>query len=520
MVAIVDTTSFHSEPQLHSTTMQAEHWRYQLPGVPTAAKQAGQWIVVAIQQQIFLYNLGQLDRPRRTLQMQITPKHLLFSGVDQRYVIAIDALGNYELWDRVTSLQWAQGQLLKMPKLAEMAFYEVIAQRYLLVAVGKDCWWYSIASMDKPIAKTEFSGTIKALQMHEALNRLYVVYEDGANLVIESVPMSREPTLRTKLQYSKMHFSSMNIAGDQLLLQVYDQHGQIRMMQFDLSKFSLESSHCKSMAYQAHSVLNPMHPWVLTPLPSGLLLSDHKLNYPIAYIDCDHSLSVQMIAWTASNKALMLSGDELSIWQFHPQNGPPGFHPEALQTLTELQQWLEVGKTDPQVRLLYGAPSIGKTFLCRASAHWNFPKMLYLTSLSSWDWRALLRQLCIFLCPDDDLTALTGEALLDLFMTRVDPGTQILLDQSEHLADEIIPHLFVLSRQKDLSIILITNTMPAYQVDTFYLQPIAQSLEFHQLAQFYAPVTIQHRLFVDTIRPILDDAARYHLRHQKATAQN
>jgi hypothetical protein len=186
----------------------------------------------------------------------------------------------------------------------------------------------------------------------------------------------------------------------------------------------------------------------------------------------------------------------------------------------ELQQWLEVGKTDPQVRLLYGAPSIGKTFLCRASAHWNFPKMLYLTSLSSWDWRVLLRQLCIFLCPDDDLTALTGEALLDLFMTRVDPGTQILLDQSEHLADEIIPHLFVLSRQKDLSIILITNTMPAYQADTFYLQPIAQSLEFHQLAQFYAPVTIQHRLFVDTIRPILDDAARYHLRHQKATAQN
>jgi hypothetical protein len=519
MVAIVNTTSVHSEPQLHSTTMQAEHWRYQLPGIPTAARQAGQWVIVAIQQQIFLYNLGQLDRPRRTLQMKIAPKHLLFAGVDQRYVIAIDALGNYELWDRVTSLQWSQGQLFTMPKLAEMAFYEVIAQRYLLVAIGKHCWWYSIASMDQPIAKTEFSGTIEALQVHEALNRFYVVYKDGSNLMIESVPMSREPTLRSKLQYSKMQFSSMNVAGDKLLLQVYDQHEQIRMMQFDLLNFSLESSYYKSMAYQANSVLNPLHPWVLTPLPSGLLLSDHKLNYPIAYIDYDHSLSVQMMTWTAPDKALMLSGDEVSVWKFHPQRDTQGFNPETIQRLTELQKWLEAGETDPQVRLLYGEQSIGKTFLCRAYAHWNFPKMLYLTSFSTWDWKALLRQLCICLCPDKDLTSLAAEELLDLFIAHADPGTQILLDHAEQLAEEIISHLFVLSQNQGLSIVLVTHTMPTYPVDTSYLQPIEQSVAFHRLAQFYAPTTIQHRLFVDSIRPILDDAARYHLRHQSATAQ-
>jgi hypothetical protein len=515
MVAIVDpgVAVRSAPPQFRSSCLLADCQRYKLPGQPTLVQLSGQWLAAVMEQRLVMYSTKQLSTPRRIFNLSIQPCHLLFAGVDHRYILVIDDQGAYELWDRVTSTKSATGRLSLDSKLAATAHYQVIGQRYLGMLVGQCLICAAITALDQAVTHTPLPGDIQAIHYHESSDRLYLVYHDFCgDLVLATMALSLDRQLNIQAQYPGWQFVGMSLATNRLFLQVHDRDGQLRLVQFTLPDLVLESSRHKSLAYQGDLALNPSMPWLLTDLGTGILLLDYSTDTPIGLIEWHQPSAVSLMQWNSPDSCLLVHGTTIEQWVFKPQlqGHSQGFYPETIEALTHLRHWLQQAVVNPQVSVILGERASGKTDLIQAYATWNQSLVQYASLPPHCTLAMVLRIVC-------DLMGIVPEgavgcAVDDLHGLGLAPGNrcvQIILDHAENLLPEVMPTLIKLAHIRQLSFVLVTNIALGNAIgDIYYLHPLKQSLDLAQVSRFYAPATRQNRWFLDSVQPLLTAAAQ------------
>ncbi len=514
MVAIVDpgVAVRSAPPQFRSICLLADCQRHQLPGLPTLVQTAGQWLAAVIDQRLMIYSIKQLTEPRRIFNLSIQPCHLLFAGVDHRYVLVIDHQGAYELWDRVTSAKSAMGGLPLDPKLAATARYQVIGQRYLGMLVGQRLTCAAITALDQVVTHTPLPGAIQAIHYHAASDRLYLVYDNlDRDLVLATVGLAADQQLHIHAQYPGWQFVGMSLAATLLFLQVHDRDGQLRLVQFTLPDLVLESSRHKSLAYQGDLAVNPAMPWLLSDLGTGILLSDYCTDMPIGLIEC-HQLPVAFMQWQSPDTCLLVHGTTIEQWVFKPQlqGHSQGFYPETIKALTRLGHWLEQSAMNASIGVILGERASGKTDLIQAYATWNQLLVRY-ASLPSRCTVTMVMQIIANLMgiAPETIAGCTVHDLSALVIAQWDGTEQIILDHAENLMPEVLPNLIKRCQTWQFSLILVTNTALGDAVgDTYYLHPLKQSLDLEEVARFYAPIPQQNRWFLDSVQPLLTAAAQ------------
>jgi hypothetical protein len=523
MVAIVDpgVAVRSAPPQFRSICLLADCQREQLPGLPTLVQLSGQWLAAVIEQRLVIYSIKQLSEPRRIFNLSIQPCHLLFAGVDHRYVLIIDHQGAYELWDRVTSAKSAMGGLPLDPKLAATARYQVIGQRYLGMLVGEHLIGCAITALDQAVTHTPLPGDIQAIHYHESSDRLYLVYHNSCgDLVLATVALSADRQLHIHAQYPGWQFIGMSLAANLLFLQVHDRDGQLRLVQFMLPDLVLESSRHKSLAYQGDLAVNPSMPWLLTNLGTGILLSDYSTDMPIGLIEWHQPSAVSLMQWNSPDSCLLVHGTTIEQWVFKPQlqGHSQGFYPETIEALTHLRHWLQQAVVNPQVSVILGERASGKTDLIQAYATWNQSLVQYVSLPPHCTLAMVLRIVCDLMGIAPEVIA--GRAVDDLYGLGRAPGdrcVQIIFDHAENLLPEVMPTLIKLAHIRQLSLVLVTNIALGNAVaDIYYLHPLKQSLNLAQVARFYAPATRQNRWFLDSVQPLLTAAAQQQRSHSPA----
>jgi AAA domain len=515
MVAIVNpgVAVRSAPPQFRSICLLADCQREQLPGLPTLVQLSGQWLAAVIEQRLVIYSIKQLSEPRRIFNLSIQPCHLLFAGVDHRYVLVIDHQGAYELWDRVTSAKSAMGGLPLDPKFAATARYQVIGQRHLGMLVGQHLICCAITALDQAVTHTPLPGDIQAIHYHESSDRLYLVYHDPCgDLVLATVALLPDRQLHIHAQYPGWQFVGMSLAANLLFLQVHDRDGQLRLVQFTVPDLVLESSRHKSLAYEGDLAVNPSRPWLLSNLGTGILLSDYSTDMPIGLIEWHQPSPVAFMQWQSPDTCLLVHGTTIEQWVFKPQlqGHSQGFYPETINALTRLRHWLEQSAVNALIGVILGERASGKTDLIQAYATWNQLPVQY-ANLPSHCTLTMVMQIManlIGIAPET-VAGCTVHDLSMLVMAQENCPGQIILDHAENLMPEVLPILLKQFQTRQFSLVLVTNTALGNAVgDTYYLHPLKQSLDLEQVARFYAPTPQQDRWFLDSVQPLLTAAAR------------
>jgi hypothetical protein len=230
-----------------SPLINGEVYTHDLAGAVTAIAHSDDWLAIVIGQALRLYRLKHFNwnYQHRQINLGMTPRHLLFGGMDSRYLITIDDANHYEAWDRVSAKLQTVGEFVQHPAATQ---YQIINQHYLLatsgstlrlyplnwlVPNGSDLLAYPLEFRPEPIAQATVSGDLCAVTFHAPSQTIFCASYSLQTLTLTPIAAAdgQLVPLSTGTSYP-LEFVGLSCTENQLLLQVLSLDGQLRLPGF------------------------------------------------------------------------------------------------------------------------------------------------------------------------------------------------------------------------------------------------------------------------------------------------
>jgi hypothetical protein len=507
MNATMPLISAPTASPFQSPLINGEVYTHDLAGAVTVIAHSDDWLAIGLGNALRLYRLKNFNwhHQHRQIDLGMTPRYLLFGGMDSHYLIAINEANHYEVWDRVSAKLQTVGKFTQHISATQ---YQIINQQYLLatsdstlrlyalkqlVPPGSDILSYPLEFRPEPIAQVTVGGDLCAVVFHSPSQTILCASQSSQMLTLTAIAAAdgQLVPLPTGKTYP-LQFVGLSCTENQLLLQALSLDGPLRLMLFDLPDLHLCGVQEKSLAYQGKTVLCPVQPWAMTDLGSGLLLWDTRLESPLGWIPFPTPNPAAAIAWLNHGKFLFIHGPIAEMWSFESNELPfiSRYTPPTTAVLKNFQRWMQLQRQCPGIAVCLGETGTGKTAILRAYSDLNFADTLYLetpTDATLVDLRARLWQ---YLRPEFG---------------------QIILDQAERLPSELIAEIIQITQQRQISVILVTTMMPDVEVPIYRDFPLQETVDWQKISAFFAPIEQRQRLYLQQVKPVLERTARKQL---------